>query len=116
MPYPTEFPTLATDPTFVAGAGVESGVVGQPVRQTPSAGWREQGFVPGLGFISEYANHVLGHALDNLLWLFQRIQSDGDMYYETPKTRVNLYNFAHGFDGDLIGANWNCIRGKLLSL
>lgn len=114
MGYPTEFPTIATDATFTAGAGVESAVVGQPVRQAPPGGWRSQGFVPGLGFVSEYVNHVLGHALDNLNWLFGRIQSDGDMYYETPKAKVSLYNFAHGFDGNPGFGDWNPYQGESL--
>ena len=69
MPRPTENPDFATDANFVAGVGVPVDIVGLSTKLEPPAPNRAQGFVPGLGFVGEYANWMLNALGKHASWL-----------------------------------------------
>jgi len=54
MAKPVVLPEWATDPTYTTSPS--SGENGTPPFTTPAAGYKEQGFVPGLTFVSQYTN------------------------------------------------------------
>jgi len=111
-------PSWATDTNFVATAGIDPAAIGGLVRREPTAGQKAQGDVPGLGYVAEYHNWLLGTIADNCAWLQGLIDSGGDFNYETPKYKRNVYHFGHGFDpferasGAGGVANWRKYDGK----
>lgn len=113
MPRPTDFPTWGTDANFTSGPAA-----GSPVVQTPSAGERAQGFVPGTGFISEFANYILNRLSANVNYLFQYAYGvDEEHYYETPKLRRSVYPFSrnHCWNPFAAGDFWEYDGAKIVS-
>lgn len=107
-------PTWATDATFVAGAGVAPGAVGQPVRREPTNAIKAQGDVPGLGYIADYHNWLLGTIADNCNWLQGLIDVGGDFNYETPKYKRKVYPLNYGWNPFNVN-DWNRYRGQSIT-
>ncbi len=116
MVRPLTVASWATDAVFAAADGVDPLAVGHPTRLAPTSGEAAQGWVPGLGFVGDVANYVVGNLCDNVAWLSGRIDNGGDFNYETARTRRMAIpmSAAHGF-GDLSTPDWTLAHGYAIT-
>jgi len=94
MARPNEFLQWAEDSTFATGEAA-----GQPTTELPTTSEQRQGFVPGTGFVGEYANRMLRNFTRQLLYLYQYAYDSAEEHsYENPQLKTNVYPLHHGWN------------------
>lgn len=108
MPRPTSFTSWALDAVFNSGPAT-----GFPTRAEPTNGEKAQGFVPGTGFLSEWANWLFYTLSVNVNYLYLVCcDPQGEHTYEVPKMRLNVYSAAQGWSFGTPEANWTEYQGS----